>query len=76
MENIADQIEDIYRRRVLRAREMDPVEKMWDGPRLFEGVLCRMRAGICDQLGIEDEREIEKELRRRLDLLRKIRETA
>ncbi len=69
LEPIAAQIDDIYRHRVLRARERDPMEKMWDGPRLFEGVLHRMRAGIRAHLGTEDRAATERELRRRLAIL-------
>ena len=54
MQSIAEQASEIYRRRVLRAREMDPVEKMLEGPRLFE-MGCRiMKMGIRHQ--VEPER--------------------
>lgn len=65
VETIAEQIEDIYRRRVLRAREMDPMEKIFDGPRLFEEACRRMRAGAEDQVGREG---AEAEFRRRLEI--------
>lgn len=71
MECIAEQVDDIYRRRVLRARQADPLERMWDGPRLFEGVLRRMRAGIRAQLQTRDSEAVEMELQRRLNILRK-----
>jgi len=75
VEEISEQVENIYRRRVLRAREMDPMEKMWDGPRLFEGVVRRMRAGISAQLKITDERSVDGELHRRLTILRQLQAT-
>lgn len=74
MKSIAEEADRIYRRRVLRAREMDPVQKMWDGPRLFEGVVRRMRAGIRVQLVTGDEEKIDAELRRRLAVLDKVRQ--
>ncbi|NJK91937.1 MAG: hypothetical protein HC904_08980 [Blastochloris sp.] len=65
MEPIAQQVDEIYRRRVLRARATDPLERMWDGPRLFE-MACRVvRRGAEDQVGPE---RAEAEFQRRLKL--------
>lgn len=66
---IPAEVDEIYRRRVLRARASDPLEKMWDGPRLFEGVLGRMRIGIQAQLATTDPSVIRAELGRRLSIL-------
>lgn len=64
MESIAEEVDRIYRRRVLRAREMDPVQKMLDGPRLYE-MACRIsRAGAKHQAGdVHAEAEFQRRLR-------------
>ncbi|MDP6111156.1 MAG: hypothetical protein QGG53_04745 [Planctomycetota bacterium] len=59
-------IQHIDKERVERARQMTPAEKLLAGPRLFEEVCERMRAGIRYQFPEADEAEVEKILKERL----------
>lgn len=66
-------IDEIYRDRVLRARATPLEEKLLAGARLFEDVCERMAAGLRDENPEADEETIQELLRRRLDLLRRLR---
>lgn len=46
---IFKQADEIYRLRVLRARQSSAVERMWEGPRLFEMACVFTRAGAAQQ---------------------------
>ncbi len=64
--------DSIYWDRVRRAREQSSVEKLLDGPRLFD-FACRIsRDGIRHQHPEADEAEVERLLRERLALGRQI----
>lgn len=67
-------IDDIYRRRILRARAMSPGEKMLSGANLFEMGCEITRAGIRAQHPGADEAEVERILRDRLALSRRLEE--
>ncbi len=66
-------VDDLYRERVLRAREIPPEQKLSAGARIFEEVCERMAAGLRDENPGADEAAIEHLLRRRLELLRRVR---
>jgi hypothetical protein len=68
-----DLVDEIYQDRVLRARATPPEEKLLAGARLFEEVCERMAAGLRDENPDADESTIQELLRRRLDLLRRVR---
>jgi hypothetical protein len=69
-------IDDIYRKRVLRARETPPEEKLLDGPRLFE-MSCRIMAdGIRHEFPDADEQQVQAILKERLALLRRLEATS
>jgi hypothetical protein len=63
--------DDIYRERVLRARETPPEEKLLAGAVLFERVCRIMTAGIRAQFPDADESRVEQILRERLESARK-----
>ncbi len=65
-------IDDLFRKRVLRARRMSPEEKLLAGPRLFDSMCAIMRDGIRDERPDADEAEVERILRQRLALQRKL----
>ena len=67
METIKELAADIFRERVLRAREMDPTEKFLAGQRLFE-MACRLTMdGIRDDFPDADEDRVREILRQRLE---------
>jgi hypothetical protein len=67
-------IDDIYRERVLRARETPLEQKLRAGPQLFERACRLMAAGIRDEYPDATEQEVEDILTRRLETLRRLRE--
>jgi hypothetical protein len=74
MEPTKELIDEIYRERILRARETPPEEKLLDGPRLFD-LSCRiMIDGIRDEHPDANEDQVQEILAQRLDLLRRLRE--
>jgi hypothetical protein len=61
-------LDDIYREKVLRARQTSPEEKLLEGPRLFE-MACRITMdGIRSQHPDADEEEVLRILEQRLAL--------
>ncbi|MBI1373453.1 MAG: hypothetical protein GC159_12055 [Phycisphaera sp.] len=72
MEPTKELIDDIYREKVLHARSRSPRTKLLSGPRLFEAACERMRAGIRYQHPDYDDAAVEHELRRRLDISRRL----
>ena len=74
MEPSRELIDEIYRDRVRRAREMPPEEKLCAGIELFEEACQRMRDGIRMQFPSADAAEIERRLRQRLKRLRQVEE--
>jgi hypothetical protein len=67
-------IDDIYREKILRARQVPQEERLCAGGDLFEEVCERMRDGIRMQFPQADAAEVERILRERLDRLRKVEE--
>ena len=68
MEPTRELVDEIYRERVLRAREMSPEEKLLAGPRLFE-MACRITMdGIRSQNPELDEARVRQILIKRLAL--------
>jgi len=68
MENIKELADQIFRDRVLRARKMDPAEKLSAGFELFEFACGISRAGIRHQFPEADDAEVERILAERLAL--------
>ena len=64
----------IFLDKVRRARQTPMDQKMLDGPRLFDLNCQIMRSGIRAQFPDFDEERVEKELRRRLAIQRRIDE--
>tara|TARA_R110002096_G_scaffold4493_6_gene20807 strand:- start:17482 stop:17745 length:264 start_codon:yes stop_codon:yes gene_type:complete len=65
---------EIYRDKVLRAREQDPCEKFLDGFRLFESALAFTEAGVASELGTQDPNAIQLAVQARFDRVRMVRE--
>jgi hypothetical protein len=72
MEPTRELIDEIYRERVLRARQVPLEQKLLAGARLFDEVCDRMRAGLQDENPEADRATIEELLRQRLDLVRRL----
>lgn len=66
--------DEIFIDKVLRARRRSIGEKILDGPRLFESACAMMRNGIRAQFPDLGEEQVELELRRRLEIKRRIDE--
>ena len=73
MEPTQEIADAIYRKRVLRARQTPLETKLLAGAQLFDEVCDRMRAGLRDENPGADATTIEELLRRRLDLLKRLR---
>ena len=73
MQPTQELVDELYRERVLWARAIPPEEKLLAGARLFEDVCERMAAGLRDENPEVDEATIQELLRRRLELLRRLR---
>lgn len=67
-------MDEIYRGKVLRARERAPGEKFVDGLDLFEEAVARMRCGIRAQFPHFSDAEVDGELRRRINRVRQVQE--
>ena len=65
-------IDDLYRERLERARQMTPEEKLFAGPRLFEQACRVMRDGIRHQFPEADANRVEEILTERLAMIRKL----
>ncbi|HBI45456.1 MAG TPA: hypothetical protein DDY78_21770 [Planctomycetales bacterium] len=72
MEPTQEQIDAIYRKRVLQARRMSPEEKFLAGPRLFDRECQIMRDGFRSERPDATEVEVEAILRQRLALTRRL----
>ena len=73
MEPTRELIDELYRERVLRARRTPPERKLLAGGELFDAACERMAAGLRAENPGADEATIRALLRRRLDLLRRLR---
>lgn len=74
MEPTQELIDDIYRRKVLRARAMPPEEKLFAGIKLFEFACDLSRSGIRHQFPDADEKRVEEILEQRLALRKRLEE--
>lgn len=70
MPTIAGEANEIYRRRVLEARGSSPLERMWEGPRLFEMAYRITRTGAAHQVG---KAGAEVEYQRRMAIAERLR---
>jgi len=72
MEPSEQLVDELYRDRVLRARETPPEDKLLDGARLFD-VSCRiMMDGIRDEHPDAGDERVRDILRERIALLRRL----
>ena len=68
MSSIALLVDELYREEVARARATDPVEKLLEGPRLFERSCRLMADGIRHQYPDLDEAGVDTLLAARLQV--------
>ncbi len=73
MEPTQELIDQLYRERVLRARQMPREEKFLLGAELFEQACRLMADGIRNQFPEADEEQVQVILAQRLRLLRSLR---
>jgi hypothetical protein len=71
MESIKELAEDIFRTRVLRARQESPGQKLFDALELFDFACGWTEAGIRAQFPDANDEEVKRILRERLDWQRK-----
>ncbi|MFQ5806649.1 MAG: hypothetical protein ACE5I3_09385 [Phycisphaerae bacterium] len=69
-------IDALYREEVLAARAMSPEEKVRAGGELFDDVCERMKAGIRWQFPEADEARVNEVLRYRLQIARRLEQSA
>ncbi len=62
----------LFREEVLRARAMSPDEKLFAGAQLFDRACRIMLDGIRAQYPAADEEEVQRILRQRLELARRL----
>jgi hypothetical protein len=74
VEPTQEQIDSIYRDRILRARRMPLHEKLLGGAALFDEVCERMRTGIRFQRPDADDKTVNEILRKRISALRRLEE--
>jgi hypothetical protein len=72
MQPTPELIDQLYRERVLHARQMQPEEKLLAGALLFEWACSVTRAGIRQQHPHADENRIEALLEERLALQKRL----
>jgi hypothetical protein len=76
MDDIKRLADDIYREQIIRARRISSVEKLMEGPRLFDAVCERMKAGIRGRTPDAHEDEVQQLLLQQIQRLRKVEEHA
>ena len=67
-------MDEIFRDKVLRARQQSPESKLVQGMELFETALMRMRGGVRSQFPHFSEEQVEAELYRRIARVRQVQE--
>jgi hypothetical protein len=72
MQPTQELIDDMFRERILRAREMSPDEKFHAGAELFERACQIMVAGIRNQFPDADEAQVADILEQRLQIARRL----
>ena len=75
VEPTREQIDQLYRERVLQARRTPPEQKLLAGAELFEWACDVTRAGIRHQHPNADERQVEAILAERLALQERLRKS-
>lgn len=76
MEPTKELIDALEREEILRARAMRPEDKLLAGPRLFERACRLMASGVRDEFPDADDAEVDRIVRQRLELARRLEETA
>ena len=76
MDDIKRLADDIYRERIIRARQTSSAEKLMEGPRLFDAVCERMKAAYSGTGSGADEDEVQQLLLQHIRRLRNIEEHA
>lgn len=71
---IKELADSIYRRKVMRARELSVSERLETGIELFEGAVGMMKDGIRAQFPDLNEEEVTEMVKRRLDRMRQVQE--
>jgi hypothetical protein len=66
--------DDIFRRKVLRARGMTPTQRFDEALELTQSIFEWMHAGAMDQCGFTDAEDGWREVKRRLNRLRRFQE--
>jgi hypothetical protein len=74
MEPTRKLVDDLYRDRVLRARQLPPEEKLLAGAQLYEDVCERVRAGIRSEFPDAREDRVQQILIERVNRLRLVEE--
>ena len=64
----------IYRDKVRRARQQDPIQKLLDGFELFERGLELTKLDVIRKIGTSDEAAVQEALRDRFERVRQVRE--
>ena len=64
----------IYRDKVRRARQQDPIQKLLDGFELFERGLEITRLDVIRKIGTSEETAVQEGLRQRFERVRHVRE--
>jgi hypothetical protein len=72
MDDIKELADDIFRDRVLRARQEDPGTKFLDSLKLFDFACSWTEAGIRAEFPDADDREVKRILRERIELQRRL----
>ncbi len=76
MQPTKELIDELYRERVERARQMSPEDKLLAGLDLFDLTSTIMADGIRDQFPDADQQRVQKILRERLALIRRLEASA
>ena len=76
MQPTKELIDELYRERVERARQMSPEDKLLSGARLFDRSCRIMVDGIRDEFPDADERRVKEILSERLALARQLENNA
>lgn len=66
--------EDVFRRKVLRARSMTPTQRLDEALELSQSIFEWMHSGAMEQCGFTDPADGWQEVKRRLDRLRRFQE--
>ena len=76
MQPTKELIDELYRERVERARQMSPEDKLLAGLDLFDLTSTIMADGVRDQFPDADQHRVQEILRERLALIRRLEASA